>query len=313
MKKMEFKKRILLVGMPDMALICMTKLALEGVNIVVCVPPPKNHGTYKLFCDYADNLDLPVINYDNSLKDDDFIEKLKALDLDLAVVCSYGKLFPPEFLSVTKDGFINVHPSLLPKYRGASPYQHVILNKEKETGVTLHYMDNHFDTGDIVAQQRVEIYNNDTMGTIFNRLNFLGADMLVEMLTDYEKNGKPKGTKQPSGDFVKAPALNAGTPETFINWNQSADDIERFVRALNPFISALAFYRGNALKIHMGYVENYDSGFAPGTIISTDFDLSVATKKGTFHITILQAGSYFIGAAADFIRLSHCKAGELME
>lgn len=306
------QKRILMVGMPDMALICLTKLVAEGINIVACVPPHKSHNTYKLFTDYVKKLEIPIIDYENTLKDEDFLKKLKDLEIDLAIVCSYDRLFPKEFIEVAKDGFVNVHPSLLPEYRGANTYSHVIINDEKETGVTLHFMDSNYDTGDIIYQQKVQVFDNDTMGTIFNRLTFLGADMLYEMLLKYETGVPLPRRKQPVGNFKKAPAIRENTGDAFINWSKSAKEIERFIRALNPYIGALTVYRGNMLKIHSSYVEDYDSGFEPGTIISTDGDLAVAAKRGTIHITILQAGSYFIGQAADFIRLSHCKAGEMI-
>lgn len=299
--------------MPDMALVCMAKLVAEHVNIVACVPPPKTDGTYKLFCDFAKQLGMNVISYDKSVLDEDFVNKIKALEPDLGIVCSYCKLLPMEFLNIPKDGFINTHPSLLPKYRGGNPYSHVIINGEKETGVTLHFMDEHFDTGDIVAQQKVEVFNTDTMGTVFNRLNFLAADMLLRFLIKYEKGEKIIRIPQPQGDFVKAPSIKSATEDVLINWNKPATEIDRFIRALNPFINAGTRYRQNYLKIHTAYIENRDSGFYPGTIVSTDGDLGVATKKGIIHITVLQAGSYFIGEASEFIKLSNCKIGEILD
>lgn len=299
--------------MPDMALICMAKLVAQHVNIVGCVPPPKNDNTYKLFFNFANQLGLNVISYDNSVLDEDFVNKIKALEPDLGIVCSYCKLLPMEFLNIPKDGFINTHPSLLPKYRGGNPYSHVIINGEKETGVTLHFMDEHFDTGDIVTQQKVEIFNTDTMGTVFNRLNFLAADMLLRFLIKYEKGEEITRTPQPQGDFVKAPSIKSGSEDVLINWNKPATEIYRFIRALNPFINAGTRYRQNYLKVHTAYIEKRDSGFYPGTIVSTDGDLGVATKKGIIHITVLQAGSYFIGEASEFIKLSNCKIGEILE
>ena len=296
-----------------MVLICMAKMVAEHVNIVGCVPPPKNDSTYKLFCDFANRLGMNVISYDNSVLDEDFVQKIKALEPDLGIVCSYCKLLPMEFLNIPKDGFINTHPSLLPKYRGGNPYSHVIINGEKETGVTLHIMDEHFDTGDIVAQQKVEVFNTDTMGTVFNRLNFLAGDMILRFLIKYEKGEKIIRTPQPQGDFVKAPSIKSATEDVLINWNQPAVEIDRFIRALNPFINAGTRYRQNYLKVHTAYIENRDSGFYPGTIVSTDGDLGVATKKGIIHITVLQAGSYFIGEASEFIKLSNCKIGEILE
>ena len=115
-----------------------------------------------------------------------FINKIKILNADLAVVCSYNKKFSPQLLSAVKGGFVNVHPSLLPKYRGANPYSHVILNNEQETGVTLHFMDENFDTGNIIWQKKVPVAPNDTMGTIFNKLNFISAEMLSDFLKQAE-------------------------------------------------------------------------------------------------------------------------------
>lgn len=296
-----------------MGLICLSKAVLEGINIVACIPPEKSNNTYKLFCDFARKFELNIIPYDNSLSDPDFIEKIKSLEIDLAVVCSYGKLFPPEFLQTAKDGFVNVHPSLLPKYRGGNPYSHVIINGEKETGVTLHYMDSTFDTGDIIMQKKCSLYENDTMGTVFNRLNYLSADMLVEFLTRYEKGENFKRIKQPSGEFAKAPIIKELSQETMIDWNRSASDAERLVRALNPFINAICQYRGNYLKVHTASIENRDSGFPPGTIVSTDKSLAVACRKGILHIKVVQAGSYFVGEASRFIELSRCKTGERMD
>ncbi len=309
----KYNKRIILVGMPDMALVCLAKLVADKINIIASIPPHKSHNTYKLFCNFAKNLDIPVIDYEISLKDKNFLERIKNYEPDLAVVCSYGKLFPPELLQTTKDGFINVHPSLLPKYRGANPYSHVIINGEKETGVTLHYMDEHFDTGDIVAQKKIKIYEKDTMGTIFNRLNYLGADMLSELLTKYEKGEKITRIKQPEGNYVKAPAIDAESTDVLINWNKTAVETERFIRALNPFINAGTRYRGNYIKIHTAEIENTNSDYAPGTIVSINNTLAVACKKGILHIKILQAGSYFIGSSIEFIRLSGCKTGEIFE
>jgi methionyl-tRNA formyltransferase len=301
------------VGMPDMALICLAKLIAEHVNIVACVPPSKDTSTFQLYCDFVNRMKIPLVPYQKNLKEPDFINTIKALNCDIAVVCSYNKLFPKEFLQTTKDGFINVHPALLPKYRGGNPYSHVIINGEKETGVTLHFMDEHFDTGDIVSQNKIEILNNDTMGTIFNRLNFLAADMLYKFLIKYENNEKIERIPQPKGDFIKAPSIHEDSQDVMIDWNKSAIEINRFIRALNPFINACTSYRGNYIKVHTAYIENRDSGFKPGTIVSIDKDLGVATKRGVLHITIVQASSYFIGSAADFIRLSRCKIGEMLE
>jgi len=140
-----FKKRILFVGIPDMAYVCLDGLKIEGVNIVGVLGPKKNHPTYSGFKSFVQSRNLNFIEYDK-LDDSNFIEKIKDLNADIAVVCSFNYKIPKVLLDSVKDGFINVHPSLLPKYRGPNPYSVVLLNGEKETGVTLHFMNEEFDT-----------------------------------------------------------------------------------------------------------------------------------------------------------------------
>ena len=115
---------------------------------------------------------LNFIEYD-SLKDENFLNTLRDLDIDIAVVCSFNYKIPKVMLDIPKDGFVNVHPSLLPKYRGGNPYSAVIMNGEKESGVTLHLMDEGFDTGDILLQKTFKINPTETMGTLFNKTNFM--------------------------------------------------------------------------------------------------------------------------------------------
>ena len=305
-----FKKRILFIGMPDTAVICMVKLAQEKFNIVAAVPPPKNHNTYWLFCESAEQMNIPVISYENSLKDPEFLEKIRSLNADLAVVCSYCKRFPKEFLETTRCGFVNVHPALLPKYRGGNPYSHVIINGEKETGVTLHFMDENFDTGDIIVQKKIPVCKDETMGTLFNRLNYLSADMLIDLLSRFEENENLPRKPQPEGDFVKAPNFKENSADIFINWNSPVEDIDRFIRGLNPFINAVTEFRGDYLKIFSATYEKCPVNFAPGTIVSVDGELSVAAKDGIINISVIQTGSFFIGPASDFIRYSNCQIGE---
>ena len=296
--------------MPDTAIICMVKLAKKNFNIVAAVPPPKHHHTYELFCESARQFDIPVIPYENSLKDEEFLEKIRSLQMDLAVVCSYCKRFPKEFLETTKCGFVNVHPALLPKYRGGNPYSHVILNGEKETGVTLHFMDENFDTGDIIIQKKIPVCKDETMGTLFNRLNYLSADMLIELLTQFEENENLPRKPQPEGDFVKAPNIKENTADILINWNNSVEYIDKFIRALNPFIIAVTEFRGNYLKIFSATYEKCSVNVEPGTIVAVDGELSVAAKDGIINISVIQTGSFFIGTAYDFIRYSNCQIGE---
>ena len=191
----KYQKRILFIGMPDMALVCLSGLVSRGFNIVGVVPPHRNEGTFDLMCSFAYSLKLPLIFYKDRMDEMDFIHAIKQLNADIAVVCSYNKKFPPELLRTAKDGFVNCHPSLLPDYRGANPYSHVLINGEKETGITLHFMDENFDTGNIIAQKKIPIEKNETMGTLFNRMNYMSAELLAEFLEQYENNSTKKYEK----------------------------------------------------------------------------------------------------------------------
>lgn len=305
--KKTFKKRVLFVGIPDMAYICLDGLNMAGVNIVGVLGPKKNHPTYENFKNFVKNRNLNFIEYDK-LDDPIFIEKIRALKADVAVVCSFNYKVPKILLDSVKDGFINVHPSLLPKYRGPNPYSAVIINGEAETGVTLHYMDENFDTGDIIAQNKLSVTNLETMGTLFNRLNILSFNMLLEILKQYETSELPR-TKQPEGKFEEGRL--EGKDLSFVDYRQTAEEIERFVRALNPFIIAAANFRKNLVKIFT--IEVFDADFdeEPGTIVKVDKErFYIAAKKGVIAPTVLQFGSFFVGNSKDFIKILNPKVGE---
>ena len=240
-----FKKRILFVGIPDMAYIGLDGLLMAGVNIVGVLGPKKDHNMYEAFRDYTLSRRLNFIEYDE-LDEPQLIQKIKDLNVDVAVVCSFNYKVPKSLMEVTKDGFINVHPSMLPKYRGGNPYSRVIMNGETETGVTIHFMDERFDTGDIIAQKPYHIHSKATMGTLFNELNVIGIELLLQVLQAYEVQELPR-IKQPQGDFISGRGLSER--DIFINYNRTAEEIERFIRALNPFILASTIFRGNLMKI----------------------------------------------------------------
>ena len=232
------------------------------------------------------------------------------MDVDAAVVCSFNYKIPRVLLNSVKDGFINVHPSMLPKYRGGNPYSRVIMNGESETGVTIHFMDEGFDTGDIIAQKAYHIHSKATMGTLFNELNVLGIELLLQVLQAYETQELVR-IKQPAGDFISGKGLT--DRDIFINYNKTAEEIERFIRALNPFILASTTFRGNLMKIMKAEVAS-DAFCIPhpaGTVAKIEDDkFFIATAKGLIVPTVLQFGSFFIGDSKDFIRIVNPKIGE---
>lgn len=308
MSNQEFKKRILFVGIPDMAYVCLDGLIFAGYNIVGVLGPKKNHATYLNFKNFVESRKMNFIEYDK-LDGEEFINTIRGLNVDIAVVCSFNYKIPQVLLNSVKDGFINVHPSILPDYRGANPYSHVIINGEKFTGVTIHFMDRNFDSGDIIIQQKMPITPKETMGTLFNRLNFMGLELLIKVLADYE-NGSLEKIKQPEGEFKLGEAIS--DDKLFINFNKTAVEIEQFVRGLNPFIIASTTFRSTFMKVFCAEVENQNSEiFEVGEIVKIENDkFYISTKEGLLAPTVIQFGSFFIGTAKDFIEMLNIKIGE---
>jgi methionyl-tRNA formyltransferase len=171
-------------------------------------------------------------------------------------------------------------------------------------------MDESFDTGDIIAQKAYHIHSKATMGTIFNELNVLGIELLLQVLQAYEVQELPR-IPQPKGDFISGKGLSDS--ETFINYNRTAEEIERFIRALNPFLIANTTFRGNMMRIMKAEVAS-DAFCIPhpaGTVAKIEDDkFFIATAKGLIVPTVLQFGSFFMGDSKDFIRIVNPKIGE---
>ena len=306
-----YQKRILFIGMPDMALVCLNKLASKGINIVGVVPPGTEDPTNKLMVDTAQNLGLEVIQYNISLNEKGFLQRIKNLNADLGVVASFNKRLPKELLQLTKDGFINLHPSKLPDYRGANPYSHVIINGEEESAVTLHFMDENFDTGDLISQYRFSIDLNETMGTLFFRTNEMCASMLYEALDYYETHEFPRKPQPKEGDFKTAEALTFQKKNIFIDWSKSAEEIERFIRGLNPFIGAMTCYKGTYMRVNSAYVIEKAHNLEPGTIYDTKNSLKVACGKDVLELDCVQFGAFFVSSGRDFVDRVNPKRGEM--
>lgn len=306
-----FTKRILFVGIPDMAYVCLDGLLASGVNIVGVMGPKKSHSTYENFKQFALARNMNFIEWDN-LKDPQFLEHIKSLHFDAAVVASFNYKIPKELLEIPAAGFINIHPSLLPKYRGGNPYSSVIMNGEEETGVTIHFMDEGFDTGDIITQKRVPLSPIETMGTLFNRLNLLGMQMLTGVLRDFEKGDLPR-YKQPQGEFITGQSIK--DEDLFIDYSKSVNEIDRFIRALNPFLIASTTFRSNMIKIFTADVVNADSSKYPaGSIAAVEEDkFYIAAGNGFICPKAIQFGSFFVGNAQDFIKILSPKVGEVFK
>ena len=217
------------------------------------------------------------------MKDSELIKKIKDLDPDLIVVVAYGKILPREIIEIPKYGIINVHSSLLPKYRGASPIHSAILNGEKETGVSIMYIEEGLDSGDVILMESCEITETDTLGTLHDKLKVIGAELLGKAITLIEKE---EVTSTPQ-DHTKATFVKPITKEEEkIDWSRPAEEVYNKVRGLNPFPGAYTTFKGTVVKIYETEkdYEEYEG----------DFGEIVALKKKHGPVVKLRDGNLIL-------------------
>ncbi len=305
------KLKIIFVGIPDMATICLHNLLVNNFNILGVVPPKNTHETYDFFKKTVTDKKLNFIEFKNSPNDKDCIEKIKKLQADIGVVCSYNNLLSKDFLNTTKMGYINCHPSLLPDYRGPNPYFNIINNGEKTSGITLHFMDETFDTGDIIYQEEFELLPFETMGTLFNRTTYMISDALIKVLNNIQKNRNVKKIPQKKGDFKIAPKVDGNFK---IRWKTAnVYEIERLIRASNPFYNVLTSFRGVCIKIIKASVINKEHSFKYGEIIKADeSSLTIGAKGGILSVDIMQVGTWGYFIPKDFYYTFSPKIGEYL-
>ena len=242
---------ILFMGTPDFAKESLKAIYESNYNVkaVVTNPDrPKGRGMKMIASpvkEYALEKNIDVYQPEKIKNNIEFIEKLKNINPDIICVVAYGKILPKEILDIPKYGCINVHASLLPKYRGAAPIQWAILNGDKETGITTMYMDIGMDTGDMILQEKVKIGENETTGELWNRLSSIGGRMLVETLKQIEAGTAPR---IPQGeDFTMAPMLSKEMSK--IDWNKPAEEIKNLIRGLNPIMGAYTIINDKKIKL----------------------------------------------------------------
>lgn len=274
MSDIKHEKKIVFVGMPDMALVCLNRLFRDKFNIVAVIPPHKSNPSSQTIKIYAEAMGLNVYEFENSPNENEFVEKIKNLEADIGVVCSYDILLSKDFLNTTREGYINCHPSILPEYRGANPYHHIIRNMEEKSGITLHMMNESFDTGDIIYQREFLLDEKETMGTLFNNCNYMFADALADILKAYEEKGELQGTPQKQGEFKRAPKV---ANEIILDLNLPVKELDCMIRASNPFYTCNTFFRAIPWRIILAdYAEeNHDKPIG-----------QIASHKGTFAITV---------------------------
>ena len=279
------------MGTPDFAASILKKIIQAGHEVIGVVTQPdkeKGRGKEMSFPPVKElALECGLTVYQPvKVRNPEFIQLIRDMVPEIIVVAAFGQLLPKDLLDIPPYGCINVHASLLPKYRGASPIQYAIINGEEETGVTIQYMDVKLDTGDMILKDKLPITKEETGGSLHNKLADLGAELLVEAL-DRIKNGTAERIPQDDSEatHVKMLDKDMGT----INFINSAIAIERLIRGLNPWPSAFTKLDGKTLKLWSAEVEELTFQAEPGEVIETRKDaLVVATGEKALVIKELQ-------------------------
>ena len=243
--------RVLFMGTPDFAeesLKNLVEAKYDIIGVVTNPDKPKGRGMKMVASpvkEYALQKGLKIYQPEKVRKNTEFIEEIKKLNPDVICVVAYGKILPKEILEIPKLGCINVHGSLLPKYRGAAPIQWAVLNGDEVTGITTMYMDEGMDTGDMILKQEVKIGKDETTGELWDRLSKIGGELLVKTLKEIEKGIAPR--QKQGNDFTLAPMLSKDMAK--IEWNKkTAQQIKNLVRGLNPIMGAYTFLNGKKIK-----------------------------------------------------------------
>lgn len=309
--------RVIFMGTPDFAVGTLRALAEAGHEIAVAVTQPdkpKGRGGKMQFTpvkEAAVQMGIPVFQ-PRKVKEPDCIARLESYEADVIVVVAFGQILPKAILEMTPYGCINVHASLLPKYRGAAPIQWAVINGEKVSGVTTMQMDEGLDTGDMLLKTELVLDEKETGESLHDKLACAGAKLCVETLRALEeKTVHPE--KQGESPTAYASMLKKEMGN--IDWTAPAEEIERLVRGLNSWPSAYTDWNGRVMKIWSADVcgEKSCKEAAPGTIVAVEKDaFYVQTGKGTLKVTQLQIPGKKKMDAAAFLRGYEIKEGEIL-
>jgi methionyl-tRNA formyltransferase len=304
--------RLLFAGTPDFAVPCLAALLDAGHEVIgVYTQPDRPAGRgRKLQMSPVKALALdrgiPVYQPESLKRDPEAVEQLRALGADLMVVVAYGLLLPVSVLEAPRLGCVNVHASLLPRWRGAAPIQRAILAGDAETGVCIMRMEAGLDTGPVYHRVATPIAANETGGALHDRLAELGARALVEALPGIAA-GSP--APEPQDDALATYAHKLSKDEATIDWSAPADAIERQVRAFDPWPVAQTILDGATLRIWSAEAESEsdaEGSAAPGTVVGVDrTGIRVATGAGRLRITRLQPAGKKPMSAADYLNARH--------
>ena len=295
--------RVVFMGTPDFAVPSLAELIANGYDVVrVYTQPPRPSGRGKKLTkspvhQFAEIMGIPV-ETPESFRKSKVIDGLEALDADVACVVAYGQILPKRALTAPREGCLNLHASLLPRWRGAAPVQRAIMAGDAQTGVQIQQMDTGLDTGDILLSETVDIRKTDTAASLFDRLAHIGAGIWPRVLGAVEREAL-RPTPQ-TGEASYAHKIDKA--EARINWNQSAEKLDCHIRGLAPFPGAWCEIGGKRVKIHMcEYVEIEDTHGQPfGTAL--DDNLFIACALDAIRLLEVQPAGKPKMSAEDFLR-----------
>ena len=302
------------MGTPDFAVPPLKALVEAGYEVAAVVTQPdKPKGRGKTLMptpvkEEALMHEIPVYQPKRVRNNEEFLETLKEINPDIIIVAAFGQIIPKEILELPKFGCINIHASLLPKYRGAAPIQQAVIDGEKESGVTIMQMGEGLDTGDMISKIVIPLDKEETGGSLFGKLAQAGAELLIKTLPSIEQ-GTAVATKQPEESPTPYAAMIT-KQMGLLDFTKSAETLERLVRGMNPWPSAYTFVNGKTLKVWRSSVRQESSDAEPGTVILTDkMGIHVACKEGVLVLTEVQLEGKKRMDAETFLRGYHMEQG----
>lgn len=279
--------RIVFMGTPEFSVNVLEGL-LEKYEVVLVVTQPDKLVGRKQTLEYSPVKKAALqhgLSVFQPIKIKDDYQAVLDAKPDIIITAAFGQFIPNVILNYPKYGCVNVHGSLLPKYRGGSPIQTSIINGEKETGITIMYMASKMDAGDIIAQRSIPILPEDDNGTMFDKLSVLGRDLLLETLPSIFEG---TNVRIPQDEEKVTYAYNITHNDQFINWNKTSDEIVNFVRGLAPNPTALTSINGTIIKVFKAKKVSDEVSGVPGEVIKLNKELLVCTSSGVISILELQ-------------------------
>ena len=283
---------IVFMGTPDFAVESLKRIYDSGHHVLAVISQPDRKAGRGMNViktpvkEFAEEKEIPVYQPERIRKDKALIETIANMKPDVIVVVAYGQILPQEVLMIPKFGCVNVHGSLLPKYRGAAPIQWAVINGDKVTGITTMYMDVGMDTGDMIETFEMPITEEDTYGTLYEKMKILGGKAIVSTLEKIAEGSAPR-KKQPE-EYSMAPMIEKEMGK--IDWNMPAEVIKNKIRGFNPMPGAYAILGNDKVKIWSARIveTNETDGIKPGTIVEKDSKKGWFVKTGDHLLQLLE-------------------------